>query len=165
MRPQLQAIRTYDPDAGLYGDCHRTCIAMILDMDRDDVPHFMDGVPKNCPPEHPASTRAERLEREWLAERGLTPVYVAYPGDVTLDELMHVLSVMVPEAAVILGCTSSSGSNHSVVYYQGRIYNPNTNQIDGPMQDGMWWITIYARATNPLPPAPAPANVVSQEED
>lgn len=165
MRPQLQAIRTYDPDAGLYGDCHRTCIAMILDMDRDEVPHFMDGVPKNCPVDHPASGRAERLEREWLATQGLTPVNVAYPGDLSLAQLMELLSYVTKEAAVIVGCTSSSGTNHSVVYYQGRIYNPNTNTIAGPMADGMWWITIYARATNPLPPEQDPASVATQEDD
>jgi len=165
VRPQLQAIRTYDPDAGLYGDCHRTCIAMILDMDRDEVPHFMDGVPKNAASDSPECVRAELDERAWLATQGLTPVNVAYPGDLSLAQLMELLAFVTREAAVIVGCTSSSGTNHSVVYYQGRIFNPNTNTIVGPMKDGMWWITIYARATKPLPPEPAPANVATQEDD
>lgn len=164
MRPQLQFFRG-EPDALPLGDCHRTCLAMILDLDRDEVPHFMEQVPLNAPADAPECIAAEQAERAWLAARGLTPVYVAYTGEATLDDLMQVLGATVKEAAVILGCTSSSGNNHSVVYYQGRIYNPNTNVVAGPMRDGMWWITIYARATNPLPPAPSAPSVVTQEED
>lgn len=165
MRPQLQAVRTHDPEAGLFGDCHRTCIAMILDVDRDEVPHFMDGVPRNAGSDHPECLRAEAEERAWLAGWGLTPVNVAFPGDLSLAQLMELLAFVTREAAVVLGCTSSSGTNHSVVYYQGRIYNPNTNTIVGPMRDGLWWITIYARATNPLQPEPTPASVATQEDD
>jgi hypothetical protein len=164
MRPQLQAIRHLESD-GQFGDCHRTCIAMILDLDRDEVPHFMDGVPNNDPADSPACLAAEAAERAWLAQRRLTPVYVAYDGRTTFDDLMGVLAVTVKDTAVILGCTSTNGTNHSVVYYQGTIYNPNLNAIAGPMNDGMWWVTIYAYLTNPLPPAPTTPSVVTQERD
>jgi hypothetical protein len=137
---------------------------MILDLDRDEVPHFMDGVPMNSTADSPEYIAAEEAERAWLAERGLTPVYVAYDGSTGLSDLMQVLSATVRDAAVILGCTSSNGTNHSVVFYQGRIFNPNLNTVAGPMRDGFWWVTIYARATNPLPPEPLPASVVSDEE-
>jgi hypothetical protein len=138
---------------------------MILDLDRDEVPHFMENVPVNAPGDSPESVAAEQAECAWLAERGLTPVYVAYPGTATLNDLMQVLAVTVKEAAVILGCTSSNGTNHSVVYYRGNLYNPNFNTIAGPMLDGMWWVTIYARTTNPLPPVPTAPSVVTQEQD
>jgi hypothetical protein len=28
------------PELGIYGDCQRTCIASMLDMDKFDVPNF-----------------------------------------------------------------------------------------------------------------------------
>lgn len=30
----------HDPDNGQIGDCFRACIASILDLERDEVPHF-----------------------------------------------------------------------------------------------------------------------------
>lgn len=149
---------------GQFGDCHRTCIAMILDMDRDQVPHFMEGLPGDLSSESPEYLAAEAAERAWLAERGLTPVYVAFDGSNTLEHLMQVLGVTMRDAAVVLGCSTIGGGNHSVVFYRGDLYNPNLNTIAGPMRDGMWWVTIYAKATIPLPPAPPPASVVSDEE-
>lgn len=163
MKPQLQRFR--GELGGAQGDCHRTCLAMILDLHRDEVPHFMEHVPVNAPADAPECIAAEQAERDWLAWRGLTPVYVAYDGRTSLDDLMRVLNATITDAAVILGCTSSNGSNHSVVYYRGDLYNPNLNSVAGPMLDGMWWITIYAKATNPLPPAPNPPSVVTQERD
>lgn len=165
MRPQLQSIHGNDIERQVYGDCHRTCIAMILDLDRDEVPHFMSDCPPGLPPDDPRSQAAEQAERDWLLARGLVPVYVPYTGDLALTTLLDQLKIVARGTAVILGCTSGRGGNHSVVVYDGLVYNPNEGIIVGPMQDGMWWVTIYAHATKPLPPAPQPASVVTQEED
>jgi hypothetical protein len=165
MKPQLQSIRGNDPERALFGDCHRTCIAMILDLDRDEVPHFMAECPPGLPPDDPRSQAAEQAERDWLLGRGLVPVYVPYPGDLPLTTLLEQLKVTARDTAVILGCKSGRGSNHSVVVYDGLVYNPNEGFIAGPMTDGMWWVTIYAHATNPLPQTAQPGTVVTQEED
>lgn len=164
MRPQLQRF-LHREEEGQFGDCHRTCIAMILDMDRDDVPHFMDNVPANSPADSPECKAAEAAERAWLAELGLVPVYIPYLGEMPLEELVVHLNHTVRGAAVVLGCTSSNGTNHSVVFYEGQIYNPNASSVAGPMVDGMWWITIYARATLPLQDCAAPASVGAQEDN
>jgi len=42
MRPQKQKF-AHKPDEGVFGDCFRTALAAILDLDRDDVPHFNEG--------------------------------------------------------------------------------------------------------------------------
>lgn len=162
MKPQKQKFR-HNEGNGEFGDCHRTCIAMVLDLDRDDVPHFMDGIPAGLAPDHPDSQAAEKAERDWLAMRGLTPVYVPYLGDMPLQQLLDQLKWCASNSAVILGCTSGNGFNHSVVVYKGEIYNPNNSGIDGPMNDGMWWVTIYAHLTQPLQDAAADASVVTQE--
>lgn len=149
MRPQLQQHSGVD---GSFGDCHRTCIAMILDMDRDEVPHFMDGVPPDAPADSPEALAAEQAEREWMAARGLAPIHWGYTGDTPLLEVLAVLGRLVRGSAVILGCTSGNGVNHSVVVYEGAIYNPagGNGTIAGPMRDGFWVVTAYAHLTRPI---------------
>lgn len=147
------------------GDCHRTCIAMILDLPRDEVPHFMEHVPPDDNMGE-AAADAEDAERAWLAERGLTPVHVAYPGELSLDAVVGMLATLARDAAVILGCQSLSGCDHSVVVYKGVIYNPGQRGgIVGPMHDGFWWVTVLAKATAPLPPTAEPASVVATQEN
>ena len=36
----------HDPDNGIFGDCYRTCLAYILGLDRDDVPHYVTTMDK-----------------------------------------------------------------------------------------------------------------------
>jgi hypothetical protein len=54
------------------------------------------------------------------------------------------MSKLAHGSPLILGCTSSNGTNHSVVIHDGRVHNPNNGGITGPMRDGNWWLTIYA---------------------
>lgn len=165
MTPQLQRYR-FNDGSGVVGDCHRTCIAMILDLDRDEVPHFMQDVPYECTAESPESVVAEQAERDWLLrEWGLVPVYWGYDGSMALGDVLTVLTNTVRGTAAILVCTSGNGCNHSVVFYNGQLYNPNDGNIAGPMRNGFWYVTVYARATKPLPPKGAPASVVMQEID
>ena len=37
---QKQANR-HDPENGIFGDCYRTCLAGLLGVDRDSVPHHV----------------------------------------------------------------------------------------------------------------------------
>jgi len=41
MRPNFQRYPYHDPARGVYGDCLRTCIASLLDLATDDVPHVL----------------------------------------------------------------------------------------------------------------------------
>lgn len=132
MKPQRQLIK-HDPDNGLWGDCHRTCIAVILDLDAADVPHFNDrGSTDDAP------------EREWLAGRGLRAVSMWVPGGyMDLALLLESLENCNPGVPAILGCTSTV-AQHSVVVCGGRIAcNPSDSDIVGPMDDGHWWLTYF----------------------
>jgi hypothetical protein len=147
-----------DTPAGEFGDCHRTCVAMILNMHRDDVPHFMADCHPGLDPEHPDSVAAEKRELEWLARRGLTAVNVPFPGDTLIIDLLEMLSKLTHGAPVVLGCSVNgwrgstrgpTGANHSVVVHEGKIYNPHPGTtVTGPMRDGMWWLTIYSVGPN-----------------
>jgi len=66
MLKQRQASMFHNPGKGVYGDCVRTAIACLLDLERDEVPQFNDGVA--------GWSAAERDEvisrvREYLAPR------------------------------------------------------------------------------------------------
>lgn len=149
MKPQLQKHR-FNDGSGVVGDCHRTCIAMMLNMDRDDVPHFMADVPYHTDAQHPLQVAAAQAEQAWLAQFGLTALSLPYSGEAPLEQLLDQIRMTGNGAPVLLGCTSGNGVNHSVVVWEGQIYNPNGDGgiIAGPMADGYWWLTIYSVGPN-----------------
>lgn len=162
MTPQFQRYRV--AGQGAHGDCHRTCIAMVLDMDRDDVPHFNADVAPGTPGHTAVSQAAKAAERAWLADHGLVPVGVPFPGTESLDVLLEQFGMVSDGLAVVLGCRRDDHADHSVVLYQGRVYDPLGDPAPlRPMLDGMWWVTIYALATGPLRGNLEPASVAKQE--
>jgi len=174
MRPQTQLHRG---GTGVYGDCYRTCLAMVLDMDRDEVPHFCEHVPPGTQPEDPAHIASDEWERGWLSGRGLTKVTVPHSGEITIWQLAEQYNVLAPGAAIICQ-TALYGrvgvSDHVVELYGGRLYDPLGNDTEEhvagtnryqPSTHGLYWVTVLARATNPLTHEPAAANVVSERTD
>lgn len=140
MTPHKQLI-AHDPTQGQFGDCHRTCIAMILDLHPSDVPHFMEGVYPDTPTDAPECTNAVKMEREFLASHRLTTLTVPFPSELTLDSIFTHLAAWGPDAPVILSGTSGLGSGHSCVAFRGELHDPSGNGLVGPMSDGFWWVT------------------------
>ena len=83
MRPQRQIYTTAGilkdangderPDGPPVGDCWRTCVASILDMDTADLPHFVDIQMRNLDSTGQLvddAYDAIALTQAWLAERG-----------------------------------------------------------------------------------------------
>lgn len=143
MTPQKQANK-HDPENGMWGDCHRTAIAVALGLLRDAVPHFMDkGV---------TGAEAQRAEKAWLQEWCIVPITCAFAGDTDLDTTLGCIGQMNPGICFILGGQSGNGFNHSVVCCDGKIVcDPSQNDagIVGPCDDGFYWVTFFghARAT------------------
>jgi hypothetical protein len=134
MTPHKQRFR-HDPDNGVYGDCHRTALACLLDLVPEDVPHFGHGAPEG--------EEFNRRIDEWLATRGLCQASVAYGG-----ELQHVLDAVQrggPGVYFLLGGTSRTGCNHTVIGCDGAIaWDPSLNDsgIVGPCSDDFYWVTF-----------------------
>ncbi len=142
MKAQKQKFQ-HDPDNGIYGDCQRTAIACILDMDRDEVPHFYDG--------GVSAKKAAKATREWLSERGLTLFQVAFHSDTEIDKFLESLDAINPGQHFIWGGKSRNGVNHSVVVSGGEVVcDPSLNDagIVGPCDDGFYWIDILALDTS-----------------
>jgi hypothetical protein len=138
MRLQKQAY-LHDPSNGIFGDCYRTCLACILDMDRDDVPHYvttMDPVEwaENVQPKYDA----------WLAELGLQELAIPV-HDADLEQILNFHKTRSVQATVaMLTGKSSSGCNHVVIVTNGQIvHDPSITEssIIGPCDDGFYWLT------------------------
>ena len=135
MREQKQRF-LHDPAAGVWGDCERTAIACLLNMDRDSVPHFADNF----------KTHEEVIhkERTWLLEHGLAPF--ACPFRCELSELQDFMALNNPGLYYLLSGTSRTGCNHTVVALDDRIvWDPSLTDagIVGPCDDGYYWIKLY----------------------
>jgi len=165
VRPQLQRYRMQAD--GAEGDCYRTCLAMVLDLDRDEVPHFCADVPPGTAVTDPLHIESVRIEREWLAARGLALVNVAFSPELKAQEIADQLHNHSPSVAAILVC-SYKGVNHALAMYGGVIYDPLGDLAHDsyePAIDGLWWMIVPTLATKPLPSEATPASVASTQED
>lgn len=140
-RPQLIA---HDPESGAYGDCYRTCLATILDLPSEAVPHFYRE--ENW--ERPAV--AEQEARDWLGGRGLGSACFAYAGDsMDLATLLAITAGYAPGVPMILSGRSELGCNHAVVIMSGTIVcDPSGNGIVGPMDCDQWQVEVLAVAAD-----------------
>jgi hypothetical protein len=93
MRPQKQKFR-HRPDEGEWGDCHRTALASIMGLDRDEVPHFGEGGPD--PQEF------SRRVAVWLLSRGVVAVSTLYDGG-DLDRVLHTVGAVNRNVYYLLG--------------------------------------------------------------
>lgn len=133
MIPVRQRIK-HDPANGRWGDCHRACIASILELPYEDVPHFCDG--------DPTGEEFNRREREFLLQHGVVPIILGYLCD-DLDAVLRCQAVCNPDNYYVLGGKSTTGTPHSVVCLNDEIvHNPNDAQIVGPLDDGLYLITF-----------------------
>ena len=139
---QKQANR-HLPEEGIYGDCHRTCIAMLLGIDRDEVPHFLHDDPG-------AGVFRDRVD-EWLGERGLCEFFMIWNGDQPVEDIIMTVENLNPGAPFILGGKSRTGVNHSVVCQAGEMFDPSLTDagIIAPTEpDGFYWVTFVVGFPN-----------------
>lgn len=145
MIPIKQRFR-HDPDNGIWGDCHRAAVASVLELTLDDVPHFCEG--------GGSQETSTKREREWLATRGLVPISISINQDIALDDVLSFVERINPGIVFVLGGTSRTGCNHSVVCTNGKIaHDPGLDDpgIVGPCDDGFYWLTFFGAivATQP----------------
>lgn len=143
MTPVMCRVK-HDPPHS-YGDCLRACIATVMDMDAEQVPHFADM----------GATANETLAsaRRWLASRGLTIATFAMPGDEPLASLLEWMEQMNPTVTWLLfGATGVSGDGLHVNVCQGGrvVHDPGwiPSSIKSPYREGdvsIWQIWVVSR--------------------
>ncbi len=101
-----------------YGDCHRTCLAMMLGTDRDLVPHFY----------HLTSDEDEvpGMYDAWLRDCwGCAVGRYVYEGDGDPRDIVRTLGTMNGELPFLLLGTGHAGVGHSIVIAGGKTYDPS----------------------------------------
>lgn len=134
----------HDPGNGIVGDCHRCCVAAILDREPNDVPHFA---------QIELETGRPWLEilRDWLAPLGFGYVTVGYPGAEPLEKILEITAQNCPGVPLILGGAAavSPDVGHSVVIMDGKIVmDPSNSGIGGPIPGFDVW-NVEAIAVGP----------------
>lgn len=141
MIKQKQAF-LHDPANGLFGDCYRTAVACLLNLQRDEVPHvFHDG----C-----KGPVADARMNDWLKIKGITQFTMALDGAISLDELLNSVLWANNDKVEYLLCGTSRNNTAHVVVCRGNeiIWDPaiDDSGIVGPAEDGFWWISVIAIA-------------------
>ena len=93
------------------GNCYSACIAMMLGIELEQVPHWAADFPAN---EKADSTKMLRAANEWMAQRGLQIVTVVVGG---------LLPWMMPKGFYIAAGFTSRGTNHAVIYKDGELWH------------------------------------------
>lgn len=139
----------HEPEKGIYGDCHRTALACILNLKPEDSPHFIGEYERRewlKKQGHEMEVYVWQDEQEeWLNKLGYTTVDVCWDGAVELEQLFNFMRARNPEVFYMLGGTSPRGTNHSVVCYGGGYEwdpHPDGGFLVGPLDNGCWEITF-----------------------
>ena len=141
MQFQKQLFR-HRPDDGLYGDCFRTAIACVLDLQPDEVPHFAHGL-------GPKSEEMWDRAQAWLRERDLWLIAIVYPGELDLGEVLMTIKNTNPGLLYLLCGKSANGVNHSVVCFEDEIIHDPSQDDSGivaPTGEGYWVVEFFGSA-------------------
>lgn len=131
----------HNPDEGIYGDCFRTCIACLLDLEPQEVPHFAEYISDD----EEESVFMDRA-RLWLKDRGLGIASFAY--DFGPDKALYWMSKMNPGIHYIMVGEGKGGANHCVVCLDDAvIHDPHYDEkgLIGPCDDNLTWIDILVK--------------------
>jgi hypothetical protein len=126
----------HEPHNEIWGDCHRTAIACLLDKEPWEVPHF--GQLHATTPNY--DWRA--AEREYLATLGLAMFDVVF-GD--LESAFRFMDGWNYDIYYLMGGMSPRGTNHTVVCRGGEFYwdpHPAGGFLVGPMDCDFYQITV-----------------------
>lgn len=133
MQRHIQRFR-HDPDAGVYGDCARTALACLLDLEPEEVPHKHERLP---------SGGQVAMFREWLEGRGLTLAFFAFSCSV--EEVLGLMAVCNPGVPFIMSGRSPRGFNHCVIAAGNTFVHdpsPDGGFLVGPCEDDHVYVEL-----------------------
>jgi len=138
MTPQKQLFG-HDPTQGVYGDCARACVACLLDLPIEDVPHFAAKLIND-----PDGNFNEEIE-VYLLLQGIAPISIAWKVE-DLQTLLDSVSHNNKNIYYTLTGTSRTKVNHEVICLNNKIvFDPSLTDsgIVGPCADGFYWTTFF----------------------
>lgn len=137
MTPALCRVKHQPPTS--YGDCVRACVATVMDLDTEQVPHFVhDG----CNGE----VMQNRI-REWLALHKYVPFWAHYPGEANLEEVLSIVGDQNPGVPYLLYGHTGEGDHVVVCVGSEIVHNPAWYRIAlrTCASWGTWSVMVIAR--------------------
>lgn len=127
----------HDPDNGVYGDCFRTVIACLMDLEPRQVPLFH---------EHNITSNSTQVEayRKWLSSKGLGLFEVCLSGE--LKNILNHINSTNPNEYYLLTGEAPGGVDHVVICRGNKIVwdtsQDNTGIVGPRINDGFYWISV-----------------------
>lgn len=123
------------------GDCHRTAIACMLDLEPEQVPHFGKIHWENGDAWYAA-------EAAFLREHGFAHANIWFEArdDLKAEHVMATMKHTCPDVYYLLGGKSRTGNDHTVIGLNDQIAHdpsPLESGIIGPMTSGYYIITLF----------------------
>lgn len=138
MKP-AKMISPHIPSLGLYGDCYRACVASLLELPSEKVPHFVKDDPSN-------EVFYARVNK-FLKPMGFTRVAIPFGIDPRIT-----MKLINPGLYYILSGVTDSGVGHSLVCFEDKVvHDPSPSQLElvGPLpdedeeQESFWWVEFF----------------------
>ena len=136
---RLTQANLHKPAEDIFGDCARTCMAMILGLDRDSIPNF--GV------HYDDNAAWCKAVDDFLRPLGLSEVGIPIQAS-SWQEAASFIQRLNPGIPFVLGGISLTGVVHAVVISpDGQMYDPSINSsgIVKECEDGYYWVWFYAK--------------------
>lgn len=125
------------PEENKYGDCVRACVASILELDAEHVPHFYH--------DNPTPEVGMQRIRDYLRPSH-TAFVTNYPPE-PLNDLLLIMGEANPDTVYMLFGSVGEG-DHVVICEGGKIiHNPAWIgcSLVGPGSHGFWQVMVIAR--------------------
>lgn len=141
MKPVKQRYGS-NPSRMEFGDCLRACVASVLELPLDDVPHVRWAASEG----NADSARSMWGQlKMWLRARNIGLLTIDIPC-ATLPEALAWFNRRNPDSFAILGGVTPAGRPHVCVIYRGAVvHEPTPRDADdarpslaGPVPDGEW---------------------------
>ena len=130
MKPEMCRIKD-DPENNQSGDCVRACIASLLELDAENVPHFFA---------EPDGLKANQDMQFWLANRRKIAAFISLPGEWSFKKFGEYMTEFYHNKYYMLWAGFGSG-DHAVICKNGKIeHNPAwyRTPLTGPHSHGIW---------------------------
>ena len=142
MTPYKQVYR-HDPENGIYGDCQRTVVGCLLNIEPEKIPHWLD---LGADPDAYDNWRANM--DAWLAGCGLGYVSIPYDSsNHSQESILTNFGLHNPGINHIFVGKSRTGVSHCVIARDGEIvHDPSLDNVGivGPCDDGFYAIELIA---------------------
>lgn len=129
----VKQLHRHDPANGVHGDCYRTVVACLLDLDHDQVPHRHDFL---------TNEDQSRDMDDFLLGKGVRTIRIALNGG-DVEGALAVAATLSDGLPYLFSGRSRNGTNHVVIARDDRIiHDPSLDDsgIVGPTDVGQFWV-------------------------